>query len=229
MLLFSASYDGQGAIAIQAAKDYAKITRGGQFYRVLTLVRFGRFDEVLDISEAPEDPIYRGLWAFGRGYAHLRLERSDSARTYLALVDSLAQSTPADRNFRGHTAAQLLGITGDILRAALHATDGRADDAIAALERAVATEDALRYDEPEPLPFSARHWLGAALLDADRAGDAERVYRAELQHHPNNGWSLHGLSEALRAQGRAAEAEEVRSRFTEAWSRSDTWIRASRF
>src|SRR5690606_7092639 len=55
MLLFAASYDGQGAVAIQAAKDYAKITRDGAFYRTLTLARFGRFDEVLELSDPPED------------------------------------------------------------------------------------------------------------------------------------------------------------------------------
>ena len=42
MLLYAASMDGQGAIAIQAGKDYAKRT-GDSVYHVLTLLRFGRF------------------------------------------------------------------------------------------------------------------------------------------------------------------------------------------
>ena len=37
---------------------------------------------------------------------------------------------------------------------------GRA--AILSFEKAVSYEDAMTYDEPEPLPFAARHWLGAA-------------------------------------------------------------------
>ena len=37
------------------------------------------------------------------------------------------------------------------------------------------------YDEPEPLPFAARHWLGAALLEAKRFEEAERVYRDGAQ------------------------------------------------
>ena len=53
MLLFAASMDGQGAIAIQAGKDYAKITNDTVFH-VLTLIRFGRFDEVLDVTDRPE-------------------------------------------------------------------------------------------------------------------------------------------------------------------------------
>jgi TolA-binding protein len=93
----------------------------------------------------------------------------------------------------------------------------------------VETEDSLRYDEPEPLNFSARHWLGAALLDAGRPTEAEVVYRAALADHPNNGWSLLGFALALEAQGRGDSALAARAEFERAWARADTWIRASRF
>ena len=99
--------------------------------------------------------------------------------------------------------------------------------AIAAFERAVAADDALDYDEPEPIPFPARHWLGAALLDAGRHADAERVYREDLKDHPHNGWSLLGLQQALKAQSKATT--EVDADLAASWARSDTWIRASRF
>jgi tetratricopeptide (TPR) repeat protein len=226
MLLFSASYDGQGAVAEQAARDYAKITRGGVFYRALVLLRFGRFDEVLELEAASGDGVQRGLLEFARGHAHLRMGNADSARVYLARVDSAAGLTGS---MRGHSAEQLLGIAGGILRAELLRHEGGLAGAIAALERAVAIEDELRYDEPEPLNFSARHWLGAALLDAGRAADAERVYLADLDRHPRNGWSLIGLELALRAQGRESDAEDAHRRFEAAWARSDTWIRSSRF
>ena len=88
-------------------------------------------------------------------------------------------------------------------------------------------DDGLEIDEPEPLPFPARHWLGAALLDAGRAADAERVYRDDLQQHPRNGWSLRGLQLALSAQGKPFA--DIETAFRESWRRSDTWIRASRF
>lgn len=229
MLLFSASMDGQGAIAIQAGKDYAKLVRDGVFYHVLTLIRFGRFDEVLALETPPGSPIFRGLWDFGRGYAHLRIGDTDSARAYLERVEHAARTTQESVTFRGHTAASLLGVVGGILRGELLRHDGRAEEGIVALERAVIIEDGLRYDEPEPLNFSARDWLGAALLEAGRAGDAERVYREALVDHPHNGWALLGLEQALGAQGDAAGAAGVHREFEEAWARSDTWIRASRF
>jgi len=229
MLFFAASYDGQGAIAVQAAKDYEKIVEGGVFYQALTLVRFGRFDEVLELEDAPESPFFRALWQFARGYAHLRVGEADNARAYLERVQQAAKSIPDSDDFRGHTAAQLLGITGGILRGELLRHEKKLPEAIAAFEAAVKLEDDLRYDEPEPLPFSARQWLGAALLEAGRAQNAERVYRDELADHPRNGWSLFGLAQALEAQGKGAEASKVRAEFEQAWARSDTVIRASRF
>jgi tetratricopeptide (TPR) repeat protein len=129
--------------------------------------------------------------------------------------------------FRGHAASQLLGVTGGILQAEILRAEGRIEGAITALEGAVELEDALRFDEPEPLNFSARHWLGDALLEAGRAVEAESVFRAALADHPRNGWSLFGLEQALRAQGRQDEASAVHADFQAAWARSDAYIRAS--
>lgn len=226
MLLFAASMDGQGGVAIQAGKDYAKVQDGGVFYHVLTLLRFGRFDEILALDEPPDGAIFRGFWDFGRGYAHLRTGDDLLARAYLEKVRRAASS---DARFRGHPAEQLMGVVGGILDGEIRRHDGDIDGAIAALETAVEIEDALRYDEPEPLNFTARHWLGALLLEAGRTADAEAVYRASLDDHPHNGWSLFGLEEALRALGRGAEADVVHAEFEEAWRRADHWIRASRY
>jgi tetratricopeptide (TPR) repeat protein len=227
MLLFAASMDGQGAIAIQAGKDYGKLMPDGQFYHALALVRFGRFDEVVELEGPPEGPIFRGLWDFAQGYAHLRRGDAATAQSLLERVRTAAIETPDDVVFRGHAASQLLGVTGGILQAEILRAEGRIEGAITALEGAVELEDALRFDEPEPLNFSARHWLGDALLEAGRAVEAESVFRAALADHPRNGWSLFGLEQALRAQGRQDEASAVHADFQAAWARSDAYIRAS--
>ena len=85
MLLYAASYDGQGAIATRAGKDYAKLT-GDTFYQVLTLIRFGRFDEVLEVTNRPKEEIQGGLWDFAQGYAHLKQGHADFAQAYLGRV-----------------------------------------------------------------------------------------------------------------------------------------------
>jgi tetratricopeptide (TPR) repeat protein len=224
MLAFAASMDGQGAVAIQAGKDYAKRT-GDTIYHVLTLVRFGRFDEIAAVATRPKAEVAAGVWDFAQGYARLRLKDTGEAKEYLQKVLKTAESSKG--MFRGHPARQILGTVGGILEGEIFRAEGDLSNAIAALERAVTLEDEIVYDEPEPLPFSARHWLGAALLEAKRPGDAERVYREALADHPHNGWSLLGLRQALAAQGRPTS--EVDADFEKSWARSDTWIRASRF
>ncbi|MBA3269411.1 MAG: hypothetical protein H0T71_02800 [Acidobacteria bacterium] len=224
MLLYAASMDGQGAIAMQAGRDYAKRT-SDTMYEVLTLVRFGRFDEVLGVTKRPEREVPAAVWDFAQGYAYLRKNQTDFARVYLARVQKTADTSKAE--FRTHPARQLLGVLGGILEGEIARAAGDGPAAIAAFERAVTADDALEYDEPEPLPFPARHWLGAALLEAKRFAEAERVYTEDLKDHPHNGWSLSGLQQALKAQNKPTA--DVDKDFEGSWSRSDTWARASRF
>ena len=224
MLLYAASYDGQGAIAMRAGKDYGKLTRSS-FYEVLTMVRFGRFDEVLQVTTRPTNEVQGGLWDFATGYAHLKQGQADLAQEYLARVKRLAETSTGA--LRRHSAKNILGIVTGILEGEILRMAGDARGSIAPFTRAVELEMALEYDEPEPLPFSPRHWLGAALVELKQFEDAERVYRADLKEHPKNGWSLLGLKLALA--GRGMDTSAVDAEFAAAWARADTWIRSSRF
>ena len=115
MLLFAASMDGQGAVASQAAREYEKVVRDGQFYRSLVLTRFGRFDEVLEVTEPPAPPTFRGLWQFGRGYAHLKMGQADSAAAYLDMIRLEIDNMPEGEGFRGHPGENLLTVVAGIL------------------------------------------------------------------------------------------------------------------
>jgi tetratricopeptide (TPR) repeat protein len=229
MLFFSASVDGQERVAIQAANDYAAMVPGdGAGFQAMVLARFGRFDDIFPLTKAPAHPIHQGMWAFGRGLAHLRRGSRDSAAVWLARVDSLAEHTPKTRVFRVHEPARLIGVVGNILRGEILRAAGRTDEAIAALRAAAPLDAAIHYDEPEPLPFMSSDFLGAALLDAGRAAEAVTVYEAALVARPANGWSLFGLERALRASGRVADADAARARFEKAWARSTVKLSASR-
>ncbi|HUR36156.1 MAG TPA: hypothetical protein VM032_20275 [Vicinamibacterales bacterium] len=224
MLLYAASFDGQGAVAMRAARDYAKLTSDSSF-QVMTLIRFGRFDEVLEVTARPVPQVQGALWDFAQGYARLRQGDVDFANLYLQRVKHTADTSKS--MVRVHTAKNLLGIVAGILEGEIARAGGDLSKAIASFEAAVSLQESLTYDEPEPLPFHAAHWLGAALLEAKRPADAERIYRKELEHHPHNGWSLLGLQQALAAQGR--KAADVDADLAASWARSDTWIRSSRF
>jgi hypothetical protein len=53
------------------------------------------------------------------------------------------------------------------------------------------------------------------------------VFRDDLEKNQNNGWSLFGLSQSLRAQGREAEAGEVAAEFEKVWRKADTTLTRS--
>ena len=73
-----------------------------------------------------------------------------------------------------------------------------------------------------------RHYLGAALLDAGRANEAEATYREDLGWHQNNGWALFGLWQSLAAQGKAKEAKSLYERYEHARRNADTKLARSR-
>jgi hypothetical protein len=228
MLLFAASYDGQSAVALQAARDLARESPNSAFFQHKVMARFGRWTELLETPE-PTAAYPLGIWRFARGLALLRTGQADSARAYRDALATQRDTTPETARFRGHLRRDLLGIAHAILAGEIAAAAGDHDEAVQALRAGVALEDGLIYDEPEPWIVPVRQVLGEVLLDAGRAGEAETAFREELRRHPENGWSLIGLERGLRAQGRAGEAEEVRQRRERAWQRADVRLVGARY
>lgn len=106
---------------------------------------------------------------------------------------------------------------------------GDVNAGISHFREALAIEDAGLYFEPPKWYYPIRHSLGAALLKAGQYAEAEQVYREDLRRFPENGWSLFGLAQALRAQGKNAEAAVVDGRFRRAWAGADVTLIGSRF
>lgn len=97
------------------------------------------------------------------------------------------------------------------------------------LENGVALQEQLHYDEPAPWYSPVRQNLGAVLLQAGRPVEAEQIFRDDLAIYPNNGWSLYGLAQSLDAQGKTAEAQQVRAQFRAAWRYADVTLTSARF
>jgi tetratricopeptide (TPR) repeat protein len=120
-------------------------------------------------------------------------------------------------------------IASNLLRGEILMSEKKIDEAIKAFEDAVKTEDSLRYNEPPDWKLPARHYLGAALLDAGRYADAENVYMDDLKVNRENGWSLTGLQQCYLKQGKKADVTATARRFGKAWKNSDVAIVSSRF
>jgi tetratricopeptide (TPR) repeat protein len=223
MLVYAAAWDGQSGIALQAARGFTRLTSDSMLHS-LVLVRFGRFEEVDSLGPRPANELSAGMWDFAHGYAALR--RGDVA-TARALLERLQNASVTSKSmFRTHRVGGLLGVAAGILDGEIALTGGDVTGAITAFHRAAA-HDGSSIDDPEPLPFSVRHWLGAALIQAKRFSEAERVYREDLGRHPHNGWALLGLQQALRGQGKPTR--EVDEDLRDSWARADVRISASRF
>jgi tetratricopeptide (TPR) repeat protein len=126
-------------------------------------------------------------------------------------------------------AATNLTLAAHTLRGELAGAEGDRDTQVAELEQAVAIQDGFGYIEPPVWYYPMRQSLGAALLGAGRTAEADGVYRADLREYPNNGRSLFGLAQSLEAQGKTAEAAEIRTAFEEAWKYADVTLTASQF
>jgi tetratricopeptide (TPR) repeat protein len=113
-------------------------------------------------------------------------------------------------------------IAADILRARVRRMHGETLAEIASLTKAVREQDKLDYAEPPRFFYPVRESLGGAYYRAARFAEAEAAFRADLARNPRNPRSLFGLANALRAEGRAADALATDHEFALAWSKADT-------
>src|SRR5690606_26618382 len=243
-LWFAASMEGNGALAAEAARQTAVHTdlpelmrepgfAGLQHYWMtpwFERVRFGRWDEIASAPNPAADlPYVTAIWHYAQGMAAVRQSRLDDADRHLAALQPLAADPAMEKLtvWDRYPLAYSARIAERVLSAELAAARDDRDAAVAALREAVKIEDGIPYDEPPGWHAPVRHTLGAVLLDAGRAADAERVYREELRRNPGNGWSLFGLAQSLRAQGRRADAARVDCEFTTAWRNADVELVAS--
>lgn len=192
-------------------------------------VRFGRWDAILAMPEPEDSPYTRGIWHYARGMALSAKGDPAGARRELAAVERYAgaQSLPGIVISVRNNAKQIVDIAQAVLAGDIEARAKNYARSLELLNDAVALEDALGYNEPEDWHLPVRQLLGAVMLESGDAAGAEKVYRAELARHVENGWSLFGLAQSLAAQGREQESAAVRQRFDAAWSKSDVRLTAS--
>ena len=188
--------------------------------------RFSDWAGILAIPAPAEDLVHgRAMWHYARGRALAARGDTRGAEADLALVRSAAtRPDAATTRIEFNSSGAILGIATEVLAGHIAAKQGDFDRAIQHLREAVRLEDALVYGEPPEWTVPVRQELGLVLLEAKRPREAEEVFREDLRRFPDNGWSLHGLASALRAQGRAADADSTMDRFRQAWASADVTL-----
>jgi tetratricopeptide (TPR) repeat protein len=196
----------------------------------LAMVRFGKWEEILKLEEPHGSPFDKGMWHFARGMAYTRRNQVSDAQRELAELRKIAALPELKelKIFDLNSLAPLAEIGVEVLSGEIAAQQRNYDRAVAHLRKAISIDDNLLYAEPPDWPNPIRHNLGAVLLEAGRATEAEKVYREDLRRHRDNGWALYGLAQSLEKQGKQKEASEVMERFKRAWTRADINLTASR-
>ena len=235
-LAFASTMAGRSAQAIEASKtltgkvnvDVAR--QVGMLQEMLpshtlTLTTFGKWDDVLAEPLPPADIRFSYAMAYyARGVAHAAKQQWAEAQAALDTVTAINAATPDAAESKTALAIAVHALTGEIA-----SRRGDLDAGITHFREAIKIEDAGLYFEPPKWYYPVRHSLGAVLLRAGKNAEAEQIYREDLKRFPENGWALFGLAQALKAQGKDAEAARVDARFRKAWADADVTLVASRF
>jgi len=239
----AASTEGRSALALATARKLESVTADGvdemafleEFMSVptFTLARFGRWDALLGAPAPPPQRLFlTGAWHYSRGLALTRTGDPAAARSELEALEAVMGEPEAKALILAGgvaPASQLLAVGHAHLAGEIAMAEDEHQAGLRALTRAVDLQDEIPYMEPPPWYFPTRQALGAALLEAGLPAEAEEVYRKDLADHPANGWSLFGLAQSLREQGRVDEAAWAEEGFRNAWARADIGLERSAF
>lgn len=237
----ASSMEGRSAVAIDAARKVAANVRLEQieefpsvefFHTIplLALAQFGRWEEIL-AEPAPRADLHysNAIWRYARAVAYSNAGDAERARQEHAAMREYRDSDQIDFLVTmAYPAESLLAIADALIDGEIALAEGDFATAVESFGAAVGIQDALPYMEPPFWYYPARQSLGLAHLRAGEFAQAEAVYRRDLLDFPRNGWSMRGLVQSLRAQGRDEDADAVQAEFEQVWSLADVELDASR-
>jgi tetratricopeptide (TPR) repeat protein len=189
--------------------------RQGYFALIKTVVRFEKWNEILDgttipVYDKPEQHAWRH-WAIG--LAQAATGQTDKAKATLAAMQKDLESVTSSR--------EPISIGAQELEAAIAARGGDQKKGDELFRKAADREAAMLYTEPPSYPRPvAEGWANVALALGDFA-TAEKAYRETLEREPGSGRAFFGLAASLDGLGKAVDAREVRGRAVQAWANAD--------
>ena len=234
----SASLLGDSEIAIDAAKKTAEKVPTGELATLtflqdfastplLAYTRFGKWNEILTIPAPNADIKHLNLMRhYARGIAFIRKGNIKEAQEELDAIATLKKDPELETLVAtaNNPSIRIANIAYELVAGELAALKGDVSNAIQHLENAVVFEDGLTYTEPAAWHIPTRQNLGAVLMNSGNYKEAEKIYKEDLDILRQNGWSLMGLHNSLKAQGKLKEAEAIKQEFEKAWEHADITI-----
>ena len=229
--------------------QWNKISRFADTYCAVkyhALVRFGRWEDIL----AEPFPANAELCSYQTCVLHytralaFALGRNDTAKAEAecALFEAAYERVPPGRGrmLHNNTGRDLLDVAREMMYGEVMFRAGRMEEGVRRVERAVAMEDNLPYDEPWGVMQPTRHALGALLLEMGRAAEALVVFNEDLgrgEHggrlprvavHVDNIWAMLGVADATHELKRPLDPSFAR-RLQIQMKRADPSIKAACF
>jgi tetratricopeptide (TPR) repeat protein len=190
--------------------------------RMLVLVRFHRWDDVLKLPEPDAAALTtRALWHFARGMAFAQTSKTYDADYERRALFAAANNVPEDATFGFNRCRDILNLAAHLLEGHMSLARVSIPAAVEHFQKAAQIEDGLRYDEPPDWYIPPRESLGRALMIANQYDAAEKAFREELARHAHSGRALHGLWQCLKAEGKKPEAKQAELDFRAAWKNAD--------
>jgi tetratricopeptide (TPR) repeat protein len=189
--------------------------RQGYYALIKTLVRFQKWDVILDgttipIYDRPEQGAWR-LWAIG--IAQASTGQVDQARATLREMSEPVKKAEGSR--------RPLAIAEMELDATVTAYGGDRARAWTMFRKAAETEAALLYTEPPSYPRPVVEGMAHAALALGDFTVAEEGFREALSREPGSGQAFFGVAAALQAQGRVVESRLAYERGRMRWDKAD--------
>jgi tetratricopeptide (TPR) repeat protein len=226
-------------LSVKGRPRFATSLEGYYSMSVHVMVRFGRWQEIID-APLPDDPelylVSTAMHHYAKGVAHASLKRFEDADQERRLFYESLRRIPPQRKVFNNSALRILAVGEKMLDGELEYHKGNHQLGYAHLREAVDRDDNLEYIEPWAWMHPPRHALAALLAEQGHYAEAEAVYRDDLGlsgriqrcgQHPDNVWALHGLAECLQQRGEAEELAIVQGKLASAMALADVPITSS--
>lgn len=189
--------------------------RQGYYALIKTLVRFQKWDVILDgttipVYDRPEQHAWR-LWA--TGIAQASTGQVEKARAALREMSEQVKKAEGSR--------RPLAIAEMELDATVTAYGGDRAQGWTTFRKAAETEAALIYTEPPSYPRPVVEGMANAALALGDFKVAEEGFREALSREPGSGQAFFGVAAALQAQGRIVESRLAYERGKMRWDKAD--------
>ncbi len=229
----------QDVLEVEGQPFLAMLLEGYYSTKTHVLVRFGKWQEIIDMP-MPQNPalycVSTAMQHYARVISLAALGQIEQANSERGNFHQSLKMIPKDRKFFNNPALDILAVAENMLNGELEYHKGNHHQGFEYLRKSVQLCDNLAYSEPWAWMHPPRHALGALLIQQGHYAEAEEVYRTDLglnnkldrcHHHPDNVWALHGLAECLRQRNETNELRTVTTKLDAVMANSDFAITSS--